>query len=135
MQKYCEGPARLAMIDAVVATSTMSIRIIPRDFTTLAEMMEHVWQQTPSSDHIYLAGSDTIPKMTEHTITVWRDPTNNVTRFNKQTLMGTSIQRSHYGISSTAVRLAMLQKQWDQVKEMIGHDTLRTENVGIAVTR
>eukprot|EP00971_Amphidinium_carterae_P255958 5082081-Amphidinium_carterae.1 len=108
------------MIDAVCAASECRILIIPREFPSSADMFHHVQLQTPQHVHIYLSGSDTTPKLTDQTVTVWRDPNKNLTQFSLKRLAGTTVQRTHHGISSTQVRLAIIDKDWKKVAQMCG---------------
>eukprot|EP00971_Amphidinium_carterae_P079744 1577810-Amphidinium_carterae.2 len=120
LKRHSHGPNRCSMIDAVCSTSEFRIHIIPREFATSAEMFQHVQLQTPNSVHIYLAGSDTTPKLTDQTVTVWRDPNKNLTQFSIRRLAGTAVQRTHHGISSTQIRLAIIDKDWQKVTQMCG---------------
>eukprot|EP00971_Amphidinium_carterae_P241467 4794544-Amphidinium_carterae.1 len=108
------------MIDAVCAASECRIHIIPREYPSSAEMFHHVQLQTPNHVHMYLSGSDTTPKLTDQTVTVWRDPNKNLTQFSLKRLAGTAVQRTHHGISSTQVRLAIIDKEWQKVTQMCG---------------
>eukprot|EP00971_Amphidinium_carterae_P273233 5422969-Amphidinium_carterae.1 len=69
---------------------------------------------------MYLSGSDTTPKLTDQTVIVWRDPNKNLTQFSHKRLAGTAVQRTHHGISSTQVRLAIIDKDWKKVTQMCG---------------
>eukprot|EP00971_Amphidinium_carterae_P189353 3758553-Amphidinium_carterae.1 len=120
IKQYAHGPNRCSMIDAVCAASEYRIHIIPREFPSSAEMFHHVQLQTPHHVHMYLSGSDTTPKLTDKTVTVWRDPNKNLTQFSPKRLAGTAVQRTHHGISSTQVRLAIIDKDWKKVNQMCG---------------
>eukprot|EP00971_Amphidinium_carterae_P129937 2573998-Amphidinium_carterae.2 len=120
LKRYAHGPNRCTMIDAVCSTCDFRIHIIPREYATSSEMFQHVKMQTPGSFHIYLSGSDTTPKLTDQTVTVWRDPNKNLTQFSIRRLAGTAVQRTHHGISSTQIRLAIIDKDWQKVTQMCG---------------
>eukprot|EP00971_Amphidinium_carterae_P203478 4038120-Amphidinium_carterae.1 len=90
IKQYAHGPNRCSMIDAVCAASDCRVHIIPREFPSSAEMFHHVQLQTPQHVHMYLSGSDTTPKLTDQTVTVWRDPNKNLTQFSLKRLAGTA---------------------------------------------
>eukprot|EP00971_Amphidinium_carterae_P217508 4317829-Amphidinium_carterae.1 len=61
-----------------------------------------------------------MPQLQDQTVTVWRDPSKNLTQFVIRRLAGTAVQRTHRGITSTQVRRAIIAKDWQQVTLMCG---------------
>eukprot|EP00971_Amphidinium_carterae_P009380 185351-Amphidinium_carterae.1 len=120
LRRYAHGPYRCSMIDAVCSTSEYRIHIIPREFATAEEMFQHVQLKTPHHIHIYLEGSNLMLKLVDKKVTVWRDPNKNLTQFVMRRLAGTAVQRAHHGISSTQVRRAIIDKDWQKVTQMCG---------------
>eukprot|EP00971_Amphidinium_carterae_P194106 3851677-Amphidinium_carterae.1 len=62
-----------------------------------------------------------MPQLQDQTLTVWRDPSKNLTQFVIRRLAGTAVQRTHRGITSTQVRRAITAKDWQQVTLMCGN--------------
>eukprot|EP00971_Amphidinium_carterae_P048262 950603-Amphidinium_carterae.1 len=63
LSRYAHGPHRCSMIEAVCSQSEHRIHVIPKEFANAQDMFQHVKLDTPSHIHIYLEGSNIMPKL------------------------------------------------------------------------